>query len=111
VSATAPVVEFDQVVKDYPTGLLRKKPLRAVAGVSFRVEPGEVFGLLGPNRAARPLLVKLLLSLCRPPPVAWRAWAGRPPTAPTLAAPGYVHENQAFPATCPPPPCSSITAP
>ena len=97
MSAATPVVEFDQVVKDYPTGVVRKKPLRAVAGVSFRVEPGEVFGLLGPNRAGKTTLVKMLLSLCR-------ASAGRVtrlgrPAADraTLGRVGYVHENQAFP--------------
>ena len=65
--------------------------------VSLQILPGEVFGLLGPNRAGKTTLVKLLLSLARASagtvsrlgaPVAQRA---------TLARVGYVHENQAFP--------------
>ena len=60
------VAQFDQLVKDYPTGILGRQKLRALDGVSFRLEPGEVFGLLGPNRAGKTTLVKILLSLCRP---------------------------------------------
>jgi ABC-2 type transport system ATP-binding protein len=92
-----PAAAFDAVVKDYPTGLFRRRPLRAVAGVSFRVEPGEVFGLLGPNRAGKTTLVKLLLSLSRP--TAGRVERfGRPARErATLARVGYVHENHAFP--------------
>jgi ABC-2 type transport system ATP-binding protein len=92
-----PAVEFDAVSKDYPTGLWKRRPLRAVAGVSFRVEPGEVFGLLGPNRAGKTTLVKMLLSLCKP--TAGRvARLGRPAgDRITLARVGYVHENHAFP--------------
>src|SRR5262245_39639236 len=90
------VVELEHVVKDYRAGL-RRKPLRAVADVSFRVEPGEVLALLGPNRAGKSTLVKMLLSLTRPSggrvlrfgqPVHARA---------TLSRVGYLHENQAFP--------------
>src|SRR4051794_4413772 len=91
------VAEFDEVVKEYPTSWLRQRPLRAVAGVSFRVESGEVFGLLGPNRAGKTTLVKLLLSLCRPTAGQVRRF-GRPVTdRSTLARVGYVHENPAFP--------------
>ena len=34
--------------------------LQAVRGVSFRVEPGEVFGLLGPNGAGKTTIVEIL---------------------------------------------------
>jgi ABC-2 type transport system ATP-binding protein len=92
-----PAVEFDGVIKDYPTGLFRRRPLRAVAGVSFRVEAGEVFGLLGPNRAGKTTLVKLLLSLCKPT-AGKVVRLGEPASARgTLARVGYVHENHAFP--------------
>src|SRR4051794_15770783 len=95
--SVTPVAEFEGVVKDYPLGLLGRTKLRAVDNVSLKILPGEVFGLLGPNRAGKTTLVKMLLSLARPSagkvnrlgsPVAQRG---------TLARVGYVHENQAFP--------------
>ncbi len=92
-----PVIEFVNVTKEYPCGVLGRRRLRAVHAVSFDVRPGEVFGLLGPNRAGKTTLVKLLLSLCRPTAGQVRRF-GRPAAdRSTLARVGYVHENQAFP--------------
>jgi ABC-2 type transport system ATP-binding protein len=90
-------VAFEQVTKQYPTGLLGRGRLTAVQDVSLRIEPGEVFGLLGPNRAGKTTLVKVLLSLCRP--TAGRAERlGRPAEdRRTLAGVGYLHEQHAFP--------------
>lgn len=94
---TAPAAEFVQVVKDYPCGLFPRRSLRAVADVSFRLERGEVFGLLGPNRAGKTTLVKLLLSLCQPTS-GQVIRLGRPARdRRTLARVGYVHENHSFP--------------
>jgi ABC-2 type transport system ATP-binding protein len=91
------VVEFVDVVKDYPRGWLGRHKLRAVDGVSLKVEAGEVFGLLGPNRAGKTTLVKLLLSLCRPTS-GQVLRLGRPGAErASLARVGYVHENHAFP--------------
>jgi ABC-2 type transport system ATP-binding protein len=92
-----PVAEFRDVVKDYPTGLLGRGSLRAVSSVSLRLEAGEVFGLLGPNRAGKTTLVKLLLSLARPT-LGQVVRLGHPArNHSTLARVGYVHENPAFP--------------
>lgn len=91
------IVEFQQVGKDYPQGWFGRDRLQAVGAVSFAIAPGEVFGLLGPNRAGKTTLVKLLLSLCKPS----RGQVlrlGKPASdRSTLAKVGYVHENQAFP--------------
>jgi ABC-2 type transport system ATP-binding protein len=92
-----PLIEFVDVVKDYPRGFLGLDHLRAVDGVSFQVEAGEVFGLLGPNRAGKTTLVKLLLALCQPTRGRVLRF-GQPSTCrDTLRRVGYVHENQAFP--------------
>jgi ABC-2 type transport system ATP-binding protein len=96
MSVTA-VAEFEEVVKDYPTGLLGRQQLRAVGGVSLRIEPGEVFGLLGPNRAGKTTLVKLLLSLARPTSGRVNRLGQPASQRSTLSRVGYVHENPAFP--------------
>jgi ABC-2 type transport system ATP-binding protein len=38
----------------------------AVAGLSLRVEPGQVFGFLGPNGAGKSTTIRMLLALQRP---------------------------------------------
>jgi len=97
VTQSSAVVQFEDVTKDYPRGLLGRSSLQAVAKVSFGVSAGEVFGLLGPNRAGKTTLIKMLLSLCRS--TSGRVLRfGRPAAErATLARVGYVHENQAFP--------------
>ncbi len=41
-------------------------PVRAVDGLSFEVEPGEIYGLLGPNGAGKTTAMRLLSALLRP---------------------------------------------
>jgi ABC-2 type transport system ATP-binding protein len=91
------VAEFEQVSKVHAAPLPWRDGLRAVKDVSFRIELGEVLGLLGPNRAGKTTLIKLLLTLCRP--TTGRVLRlGLPGTdRSTLGRIGYVHENQAFP--------------
>jgi ABC-2 type transport system ATP-binding protein len=40
--------------------------LRAVDGISFTVEPGEIFGFLGPNGAGKTTTIKMLTGQLRP---------------------------------------------
>jgi ABC-2 type transport system ATP-binding protein len=53
-------IDARELVKTYPGDV------RALAGVSFSVEPGTVFGLLGPNGAGKSTTVKILTTLSRP---------------------------------------------
>jgi ABC-2 type transport system ATP-binding protein len=65
----------------------------ALHEVSFRVEPGEIFGLLGPNGAGKSTLVKILLTVVRPTE-ARGALLGRPlGEKATLAHVGYLPEQ------------------
>jgi ABC-2 type transport system ATP-binding protein len=55
-------VEVQALTKVYRSGVGRRE-VRALDGVSFRVEPGKLFGLLGPNGAGKTTAVKILLGL------------------------------------------------
>src|SRR5919198_1780900 len=50
------------------TGTFRRKAkeIEAVRGISFAVEPGELFGLLGPNGAGKTTTIKMLITLLIP---------------------------------------------
>lgn len=50
-----PAVEVDGLAKRYP-----KAPVDSLAGVSFQVERGEVFGFLGPNGAGKSTTIGIL---------------------------------------------------
>jgi len=90
-------VTFDNVRKVYPGGWLSGGKIEAVKGVSLTIPTGSVFGLLGPNRAGKTTLIRLLLSLCRLDGGSV-ARLGRPVgDRSTLARVGYMHENQHFP--------------
>jgi ABC-2 type transport system ATP-binding protein len=54
------MIRAQGLVKDFPG------PLRAVDGLSFEVEPGEIYGLLGPNGAGKTTAMRLLSGLLRP---------------------------------------------
>ena len=56
---STPLVVND-VVKTYGDGF------RAVDGVSFRAEPGQVVGVLGPNGAGKTTVIRMLVGLIRP---------------------------------------------
>ena len=92
-----PMVEFKDVVKEYSRGIFGSDRLRAVDGITLRVEAGEIFGLLGPNRAGKTTLVKLLLGLCLPTAGHVYRFGESSSIRDTLKRVGYVHENQAFP--------------
>lgn len=92
-----PLVECHSVVKEYAQDFLGRRKLRAVDGVTFAIQPGEVFGLIGPNRAGKTTLVKLLLSLSTPTSGNVLRFGQPACQRGTLARVGYVHENQAFP--------------
>jgi ABC-2 type transport system ATP-binding protein len=93
----APVAEFVAISKVYRDSLFGRSQVQAVHELSLRVEPGEILGLLGPNRAGKTTLLKMLLTLCRPTGGEVRR-LGRPGSdRQTLEQVGYVHENHAFP--------------
>ncbi len=65
MAETTPAVEIKDLVKDFKTSF-RKQMLRAVDGVSIRIMPGEVYGLIGPNGSGKSTTMKALLGLVAP---------------------------------------------
>jgi len=72
----APAIEVSNLVKVYEAGIRRRvsafllgreapKEVRALDGVSLRVQWGEVFGILGPNGAGKTTLIKILTTVLR----------------------------------------------
>jgi len=60
---TAPAAVAEDLVKVFGR---EKKEVRALDGVSLRLEPGTVLGLLGPNGAGKTTAVNILTTLTRP---------------------------------------------
>jgi len=52
-------IEVQQIVKKFGD-------FTAVDGITFAVEPGEIFGLLGPNGAGKSTLIRMLTTLLTP---------------------------------------------
>jgi ABC-2 type transport system ATP-binding protein len=63
--ADGPVIQTFELTKVFRDLWLRVK-VRAVWNLSFRVERGEVFGLLGPNGSGKTTTIKMLLGLLFP---------------------------------------------
>ena len=91
------VAQFENVGKTYRSGLLGRTSVQAVKGVNLHIPRGQVFGLLGPNRAGKTTLVKLLLSLSHTTEGSITRLERPARDITTLAKVGYVHENQYFP--------------
>jgi ABC-2 type transport system ATP-binding protein len=54
-----PIVELQQVRKTYDTKV-------AVAGLSFSIEPGSMFGLLGPNGSGKTSSIRMMIGMTIP---------------------------------------------
>src|SRR5438045_2664244 len=61
-----PVIEIENLTKDYEVGFVRKRKVRALDGLSLAVEAGDIFGFLGANGAGKTTTLKLLMRLIFP---------------------------------------------
>ena len=90
------IVRTDRLTKEFSTGFWRRRPQRALDGLSLEIPAGGVFGLLGPNGAGKSTTLKLLMHLLTP--TSGRAeLLGRP--AGDVSARqrvGFLPENPAF---------------
>jgi ABC-2 type transport system ATP-binding protein len=97
VTTATMIAEFEHVSKRYQGTLPGSEGVDALRDLTLSIPAGEVFGLLGPNRAGKSTLVKVLLTIC--PATSGRVTRlGRPcDDRSTLAQVGYMHESQSFP--------------
>lgn len=81
-----PAVEAEGLTKAYPVGHVIRSRRLALEGLDLRVEPGEIFGYLGPNGSGKTTTLKILMGLVRPDagsarilgePLESRAWRQR----------------------------------
>jgi oligopeptide/dipeptide ABC transporter ATP-binding protein len=60
------MIEVEHLCKYFFSGLLRKRYVKAVDGVSFRIEKGETLGLVGESGCGKTTIGKALLRLIEP---------------------------------------------
>jgi ABC-2 type transport system ATP-binding protein len=61
-----PAIRIEGLTKDFAVGFWRKRPRRALDGLTLEIATGEVFGFLGPNGAGKTTTLKLLMQLLFP---------------------------------------------
>jgi len=89
-------IEVEGLTKVYRSGAFSRE-IRALDGVSFRVEPGRLFGLLGPNGAGKTTAVKILLGLTHPTGGAARLRGLAASDPESRRRVGYLPEGHRFP--------------
>ena len=62
---STPAVQIEGITKTFPVPLRRQRVM-AVKHLSLSVQPGEVYGLLGPNGCGKSTTLKILLGLVTP---------------------------------------------
>jgi ABC-2 type transport system ATP-binding protein len=90
------VVEIENLTKDYEVGFWRKRKVRALDGLSLRVESGEIFGFLGANGAGKTTTMKLLMRLIYPTAGTARILGEDIANVEMHARIGYLTENPYF---------------
>ncbi|GAA1550607.1 sugar ABC transporter ATP-binding protein [Kribbella sancticallisti] len=88
---TEPLLELTDVTKTFPNGT------RALRGVSLRVAPGSVHGLVGANGAGKSTLIKVIAGV-HPPTTGSLTWQGarrswRDPGAARRAGLATIHQH------------------
>jgi ABC-2 type transport system ATP-binding protein len=91
-----PVIEIENLTKDFRIGFWKSRPVRALDNLTLSVGRGEAFGFLGPNGAGKTTTLKLLMALLRPTSGSARV-LGEPSTSVAMHRRiGYLPENPYF---------------
>lgn len=89
MSVSVPVLEVEGLVVEYGKGARR---VRAVDGVSFRVEPGECVGFIGANGAGKSTTMKVLMGFLFPAAGTVRVFGHKAGTVESRQRIGYLPE-------------------
>lgn len=84
-----PAVAVEQVSKSYGS-------IRALDGLSLAIDPGQVFGLLGPNGSGKTTLIRMLVGLVAPERGEVRVLGRRMPELGVLSRIGYMTQQAAL---------------
>lgn len=60
------LLEIRNLSKFYTSGFMRNRTVEAVKDVSFHIEEGEIFGLIGESGCGKSTLTKMMLGLLKP---------------------------------------------
>jgi ABC-2 type transport system ATP-binding protein len=93
-----PVIDVRELRKTYRDGLLCRRRVEALRGVTFEIGAGEIFGLLGPNGAGKTTLIKVLLGIVRKTGGAATLLGHQPGDRNGRRQVGYLPENHRIPA-------------
>jgi len=91
------MIHLENIVKDYRGPLLRRRPVRALDGVTVRVPAGTALGIIGLNGAGKSTLLRLLLGYLRPTSGEVRIGGVEPRLYAERNGVGYVPERVAIP--------------
>ncbi len=95
----APILSFERVSKRYKTGdFWHPVQAQALVDVSFELQAGEVYGLVGLNGAGKSTLMKTAVGLLRPDTGAVRLFGLDPRDIDARRGLGYLPELPWFPA-------------
>jgi ABC-2 type transport system ATP-binding protein len=91
-----PVVEIENLTKDFSIGFWKKRPIRALDSLCLQVHQGEIFGFLGPNGAGKSTTIKILMHLLHPTSGKARILGEPVDKVPMHQRIGYLPENPYF---------------
>jgi ABC-2 type transport system ATP-binding protein len=91
-----PIVEIENLTKDFSIGFWKKHPFRALDNLCLQVHRGEIFGFLGPNGAGKSTTLKILMHLLHPTSGEARILGKSVNTVSMHQTIGYLPENPYF---------------
>ena len=77
---------------------LRKSfgPIHAVDGIDLALQPGRIYGLLGPNGSGKTTTIRMLAGLARPTSGETRVLGTKMPNRQMLGQIGYMPQSEAL---------------